>query len=233
MLLRHFLYSCGRLIELLPNGKTMPLTFTNRKKYCSLLKRARLAESRIQMSKIRQGIADVVPMSELFRLFTWQELRNMVCGEPIIDIEMLKLNTIYDGEFKTIKDETSTSNANEVKNNSEPKKNVIHSEHQVVKWLWLILEKFTNAERSKFLMFAWGRNRLPNSAQDFSHKMEIIGEKTKVVESLPSSMTCFFRVTLSPWYESMEVLERKLRMSMANGDLDGDEMGDVDRSAFE
>ena len=40
------------------------------------------------------GIADIVPMSDLFRLFTWRELQSMICGEPVIDIELLKSNTI-------------------------------------------------------------------------------------------------------------------------------------------
>ena len=58
------------------------------------------------------------------------------------------------------------------------------------------------------------------------------GDKTKTPEYYPTSLTCFFRITLSPWYESKEQLESQLMTSMANGDMDGDEMGDVDRSAF-
>ena len=47
--------SCGRRIELLPGGATMPLTWSNRMLYTTLLRRARLAESRVQMSRIRLG----------------------------------------------------------------------------------------------------------------------------------------------------------------------------------
>ena len=65
-----------------------------------------------------------------------------------------------------------------------------------------------------------------------SMKMKIHGEKTRTAESLPTSGTCFFRVMLSPWYETKEQLEKALLVSMANDDLDGDEMGAVDRSAF-
>ena len=49
------------------------------------------------------------------------------------------------------------------------------SSHQVVQWFWEIMEnKFNNQERSKFLMFAWGRTRLPLNKKDFTTKMEII-----------------------------------------------------------
>ena len=47
------------------------------------------------------------------------------------------------------------------------------------------------------------------------------GDKTKTPEYYPTSLTCFFRITLSPWYESKEQLESQLMTSMANGDMDG------------
>ena len=47
--------SCGRRIELLPGGALMPLEWSNRMLYTTLLRRARLAESRVQMSRIRLG----------------------------------------------------------------------------------------------------------------------------------------------------------------------------------
>ena len=107
-------------------------------------------------------------------------------------------------------------------------------QHQVIQWFWDILEhSFDNNDRSKFLMFAWGRSRLPLDEKDLTMEMEIIGDKIKTAESLPTSATCFFRVTLSPWYESKEQLEKALLISMANEDMDGDEMAQVDRGAFQ
>ena len=89
----------------------MALTYSNRTLYSSLIRRARLSESRVQMARIRLGIADIVPMSELFRLFTWQELRSMVCGEVQVDIAMLKKHTSYSGEFDTTTTTSSSSSS--------------------------------------------------------------------------------------------------------------------------
>jgi hypothetical protein len=145
-------------------------------------------------------------MSELFRLFTWKELKSMVCGEESIDIQMLKNNTKYSGEFDLSTTSVSSSNG-ETKESKDQSTSSSSStskreqkQHPVVQWLWEILEEsFDNIDRSNFLMFAWGRNRLPLDEKDFTMKMEIIGEKTKTTESLPASATCFFRVILSPW----------------------------------
>ena len=170
--------SCGRLIELLPGGAVMPLTYSNRHLYATLMRRARLAESRVQMSRIRLGISDIVPMSELFRLFTWKELENMVCGEDTIDVNLLKQNTTYSGEFELIRRTNSSSNSSSGET-KESKSTTADSSsgggeeeevllHPVVCWFWDILEEFDNENRSKFVKFASGRDRLSDE-KDFSY----------------------------------------------------------------
>ena len=98
----------------------------------------------------------------------------MVCGEPVIDIEMLKANTIYAGEFASTS--LSASSLGETKSGSDARGGSAEaSVHKVVQWFWEIMEeKFTNQDRSNFLMFAWGRTRLPLNEKDFTTKMEII-----------------------------------------------------------
>jgi hypothetical protein len=177
-------------------------------------------------------------------------MRDLVCGESILDMSLLKRNTKYSGEFSTFHSETAkdnkdkqdkqgTKDAKDAKDNEEAKeaKEVDGpASHRVVRWLWRILEeRFTNQERMNFLMFVWGRKRLPaasKATEDWDTKMEVIGDASKTVDSLPTSATCFFRITLSPWYETMEQLEKHLRYSMMYSDLDGDDMGEIDRSAF-
>jgi hypothetical protein len=37
----------------------------------------------------------------------------------------------------------------------------------LVQWFWEVMEEFSNAERSLFLRFVWGRTRLPRTIADF------------------------------------------------------------------
>jgi hypothetical protein len=49
-----------------------------------------------QTDAIVSGIASIVP-SSLLVLFTWQELEEMICGSPVIDVTMLARHTEYRG----------------------------------------------------------------------------------------------------------------------------------------
>jgi len=203
--------SCGRQIELVPGGKRIALTFENRKLFARILMRSRLSESRVQMAAVRRGLACIVPMAQLLRLFTWRELEVMVCGEEIVNLKLLREQTRYTGVFEGNED------------------------HRVVQWFWEVLEERDNAGRAEFLKFAWARTRLPLTADEFPRKMELCGDSEKEADSLPHSATCFFRVTISPHITSKAMLKEKLNTSILHGDLDGDDMGsqEVDRSNFE
>lgn len=45
--------------------------------------------------------------------------------------------------------------------------------HQMVKWLWAILEGFTNTERVLFMRFVSGRSRLPANMADLSQRFQV------------------------------------------------------------
>ena len=64
-------------------------------KICNLLTHMALSGShRISLLKFYQGLSHVIP-TELFSLFNPQELEILICGEPDVDIEMLKKATEY------------------------------------------------------------------------------------------------------------------------------------------
>ena len=46
------------------------------------------------MAAIRSGLEQVVPLG-LLKLLSWKELETLVCGKPILDIDLLKQNTVY------------------------------------------------------------------------------------------------------------------------------------------
>ena len=63
-----------------------------------------------------------------------------VCGSPDIPLNLLKSVATYKG---------------------------IDIGAPLVQWFWEVMEEFSNAERSLFLRFVWGRTRLPRTIADF------------------------------------------------------------------
>ena len=49
-----------------------------------------------QVSAIRRGLVEVIPERAL-KLCTWEELEVLVCGDPRIDVAVMKANTTYHG----------------------------------------------------------------------------------------------------------------------------------------
>ena len=180
--------SNGTEVEVCPNGKNISLTYENRALYCELTEKTRLNEGRVQMQAIRSGLEKVIPIG-LLKLVSWSELEMLVCGKPILDIELLKENTKYRGCSET-----------------DP----------VVQFFWKCLEEFTAEERSMYLRFVWGRSRLPLTSKDFhmSHRIEIIHHAHPDL-ALPQSHTCFFSLEI-PKYSSYEILKEKLKYAITH-----------------
>ena len=84
--------------------------------------------------------------STIISLLRWDELERLVCGEAVVDNELLKSATEYSG-FSP--------------NDSA----VIH--------LWQVLEDFSQEDRRAFLKFTWGRTRLPLTLAGFKQRMKV------------------------------------------------------------
>jgi len=90
--------SDGREVELIQGGKNAMLTFESRNEWAELVEKVRLDESKKQAEAIRKGLSLVVPEG-LLNLLTWRELETLVCGKPILDVDLLKTNTVYRVSF--------------------------------------------------------------------------------------------------------------------------------------
>jgi E3 ubiquitin-protein ligase HERC2 len=181
----------NREVELVPGGGQELVTFATRDQYCDLCERYYLHEYDEQAAAVRQGLGSIVP-PHLLSLYSWQELDHMVCGDPVIDISLLQSVTTY-------------------QNCSASDEHIIH--------FWTVLEEFTEAEKSSFLRFTWGRSRLPLTKEGFSRKLKIEqftprGRATQD-ECLPVSHTCFFSLEL-PKYSTLEILRDKLTYAIYN-----------------
>merc|ERR1712085_58544 len=103
------------------------------------------------------GISSVLP-AEIFSIFTGEELRDLFCGNPDIDVDMLRRVVEYEGYKESDK---------------------------VIEFFWEILREFTNEERKRFLQFVWARNRLPLKSRKIMEKMETKHFRLQVLVSSP------------------------------------------------
>ena len=69
-------------------------SFEKRIEYAGLVEKIRLNEFKRQIEAMRRGLSLIIPEG-LLNLLTWRELETMVCGQPILDVELLRQNTVY------------------------------------------------------------------------------------------------------------------------------------------
>jgi E3 ubiquitin-protein ligase HERC2 len=176
----------GQEVQLSTKYKTV--TPANRVEYVQMALRYRYHEFDSQVAAVREGMAKVVPVP-LLSLFVGAELEMMVCGNPEINVDVLKTIATYKG---------------------------ISPSSQLVQWFWTTLENFTVNERSLFLRFVWGRTRLPRTVSDFKGRdfvVQVMEKHGFPDDYLPEAYTCFFLVKL-PRYSSQEVLREKLKYAI-------------------
>jgi hypothetical protein len=95
------------------------------------------------------GVFTVVPRHAL-SLLTWRELEGRVCGDPQLDLSLLRRRTVY---------------APRNYNDTSP----------VVQHFWQTLQGFSHDDRVKFLQFSWARSRLPpDASRDPTWRMKVI-----------------------------------------------------------
>ncbi|KAF8817874.1 HECT-domain (ubiquitin-transferase) domain-containing protein, partial [Cardiosporidium cionae] len=153
--------SDGRIVELKPNGTSIPVEWNERFEYVSSTVKYRLEEFNLQreqkrncekwnykecVAALRRGLGIIVPIEPL-TFFSAAQLEQMVCGSAEVDIHVLKAHTRYNG---------------------------YNERDNVVIWLWEILEEFASRERQLFLRFVWGRSRLPLITVAWEQQMEVV-----------------------------------------------------------
>lgn len=90
----------GRTVELVPGGASIDVTWSNREEFLQHLEKYRINESKLQCAAIRAGLATQIPL-RIMTLFHWTELERMVCGNPEVDIDLLRRATDYEGHSES------------------------------------------------------------------------------------------------------------------------------------
>ncbi|XP_050515460.1 probable E3 ubiquitin-protein ligase HERC1 isoform X1 [Diabrotica virgifera virgifera] len=179
--------SCtGKVVPIVHGGRNIPLTFENRTQYYEQAVKFRMQEFDMQIAAIREGMAGIIPVP-LLSLVTADYMEQLVCGMSHISISILRKIVRY---------------------------RELDENHQLVQWLWNILENFTDNERVLFMRFVSGRSRLPANLADLSQRFQVM-KVDKAPNGLPTAQTCFFQLRLPP-YNSQEVMAEKLRYSINN-----------------
>lgn len=196
-------------VPLVRDGEHKSITWENKDHYIASFMEFRLSEFAEQCLAIRRGLATVVPY-RLLTLFSWREVERAVCGIADIDVDLLYANTTYCGHDK------------------QDKKISAASPH--VKLFWRMLrERFNNKQRTQFLVFTWGRSRLPLTSAGFERKFGILphvhsnapGKNPN--QYFPAAHTCFFQLEL-PCYTNLNSMTSKFLYAIANcTSIDGDQ----------
>uniref|UniRef100_A0A667ZWG6 Ubiquitin-protein ligase E3B n=1 Tax=Myripristis murdjan TaxID=586833 RepID=A0A667ZWG6_9TELE len=206
----------GQLVchELIPGGKTMPVTNENKISYIHLMAHFRMhTQIKEQTTAFIRGFRSIIN-PEWLHMFSTPEVQRLVSGDNAeIDLDDLKKHTVYYGGF--------------------------HSSHRVIIWLWDILSSDFNAEeRAMFLKFVTSCSRPPLlgfaylkppfsircvEVSDDQDTGDTLGSvlrgfftirKKEPGGRLPTSSTCFNLLKL-PNYSKKSILRDKLRYAIS------------------
>ncbi|OII74634.1 large protein with a SPRY domain and HECT domain [Cryptosporidium ubiquitum] len=137
----------GEVVELKLGGERLPVGIDEIGEYCRLFKEYKLEREFLHATNcIRKGITEIIPENVL-ELQTHEELEKLVCGNPSIDVELLKQHTKYTG---------------------------YSSSDQIISWFWDIISEMSVLQQQMFLRFVWGRSRLPSKGAQWENNMEIV-----------------------------------------------------------
>lgn len=168
----------SQVIDLIENGRNIPVTQDNKHEYVRLVVEQRLTKSvEEQLEHFLIGFREIVPL-DLISIFNEQELELLISGLPDIDVDDWKNNTEYHNYT---------------------------SKSPQVQWFWRAVRSFDKEEKAKLLQFVTGTSKVPlngfkelegmNGVTKFNIHRDF-GDK----ERLPSSHTCFNRKSFPPEY---------------------------------
>ena len=178
-------------VELIPDGKNVRVTFENKDFYIQKVLEARFAEADVQIKAIKTGFTKIVP-EVLLSCLNAKDLEKKICGNNIIDFNLLKKHTHYSGSM--------------------------NEGSQLVKNFWETLYSFNNADKQRFIKFCWGQERLPSTSQEFENAHIRFMIKPALHEGsqdgfLPRADTCFFNFEL-PNYSTLEIMKEKILLAI-------------------
>ncbi|EXJ88976.1 E3 ubiquitin-protein ligase HUWE1 [Capronia epimyces CBS 606.96] len=182
-----------KVVDLIPDGRNIPVTEENKREYVNAQVRYRLTTSvKDQLEAFVRGFHDIIP-AELIAIFDEQELELLISGLPEIDVDDWKAHTEYH--------------------------NYTANSPQVI-WFWRVVRNMSNEERAKLLQFVTGTSKVPlNGFKDLEGMQGntlFSIHKDPSQSRLPTSHTCFNQLDL-PTYDDYETLKNNLMKAINLG----------------
>ena len=185
----------GNKVEyvLKPGGETIEVTNKNKDEYVVLVVEYILKKSVIyNWDSLQAGFFRVCAINTL----NAQEMCDVLCSEPDLDVENWKQHTQYQG---------------------------CTEDSERINWFWECLTEFDMEERNTLLQFCTGLRRLPfNTFEQLDPKF-VIAEGTlkdgvDVDKTYPTSNTCIHQLII-PEYTNKNILDAKLKavLNQASG----------------
>ncbi|XP_055958013.1 probable E3 ubiquitin-protein ligase HECTD4 [Patella vulgata] len=197
-----FVYSSlmGDDTELIPGGHNIPVSWNNRHKYVEAIRNLRLKEllNVGRMECLKTGLASIIPI-QLLNLYTPTDLEIRTCGLPIVNLQFLKMHTMYQIGLT----------------DTDPH----------IEYFWETLESFTPEELAKFIKFACNQERIPQRCPCQDGGLESAHVPPYPMKIAPPDgtgpadkryirvETCLFMIKL-PQYSSQEVMSDRLRYAI-------------------
>eukprot|EP00178_Gracilaria_changii_P025180 TRINITY_DN771_c0_g1_i1.p1 TRINITY_DN771_c0_g1~~TRINITY_DN771_c0_g1_i1.p1 ORF type:complete len:1803 (+),score=292.16 TRINITY_DN771_c0_g1_i1:174-5411(+) len=175
------------VIDLIPNGRNIPVTEENKAEYVRLVTEVRMTKTiEKQIEAFKEGFYEIIPLEDC-KIFNELELELLMSGLPDIDVSDLKANVEYTGYTA-----------------SSPQ----------VNWFWRCVSKMDQEDLARLVMFVTGTSKVPlegfsqlqgmNGVQKFQiHRVS--GDTMR----LPSAHTCFNQLDL-PEYSTADILSERL-----------------------
>ncbi|KAM7341804.1 ubiquitin-protein ligase E3C [Cochliomyia hominivorax] len=179
-----------QVIELKPQGQTIPVTNSNRIEYLQLMADYKLnVQIRQHCIAFRKGLSNVLPVEWLY-MFSNKELQILISGAEIpIDLEDLKKHCKYGGEYSP--------------------------EHPSIVAFWSALESFDDLQKRQLLKFVTSCSRPPLLGfKDLDPPFFI--QNAGDMERLPTASTCTNLLKLPP-FKTVEQMREKLLYAIQSG----------------
>ncbi|KAI3378840.1 hypothetical protein SNEBB_007906 [Seison nebaliae] len=174
----------SKTIELIENGRNVPVTKENRYEYILKLADYKLnKEFSTNIDAFRSGLGDQIDLT-ILEMFSAQELHQVICGtSKPIDVDDFRANVTYGNDYS--------------------------AEHPAIINFWSVVQEMNTEQRGRLLKFITSCSKPPYFG--FSKILPNISITPTDSGRLPTSSTCM-NILYLPQIENREEMKRRLMM---------------------
>lgn len=177
------------IVDLIPGGRNIEVTNENKEDYVEKLLKWRAVDScKPYIDAMRRGLFEIVP-EELLReaQFELGELEMLWSGMPVIDIQEIRNQCIFQGGFD--------------------------ANSPAVHWFWSLFKEINSDDQALLLRFITGTSKVPFDG--FSPPFNLTLNKDLETHALCKAHACFNQIVL-PDYATEAILREKVLFAIRN-----------------